>query len=189
MRRASIAALARPAAAFARDRRFAAVDDGRPAEPADPLAEAYARGHAEGLAAGWQAARAEAEAQAATRDRMETALATIDREAQAALARRLEETVIALCGAMLADAAIAPDLLARRAAAAAAMFARSGDDRVIRLNPEDLAALHARLPEAWHCEPDPSLERGALRIETRDGGVEDGPAQWLAAITEAIRQC
>ena len=153
------------------------------------MAEAYARGLADGETAGRQAARGQAEAEAAARERIETALAGLDRQTQDALAQRLEDTVLALCGAMLADAAIAPDLLSRRAAAAAAMFARSGDDRVIRLHPEDLAAVHARLPEAWHCEPDPALERGALRIETRDGGVEDGPAQWLAALKEAIRQC
>lgn len=187
LRRAALSALARPVAAFARDRRFAA--DTMPDDRPDPLAEAYALGHADGLAAGWAAARAEAEAAEAARERITSALAAMDQAQQAALAERLEATVLALCGAMLADAASGADSLARRAAAAAAMFARSGETRVIRLHPEDLALVHARLPEAWHCEPDPALERGALRIETRDGGVEDGPAQWQAALAEAIRQC
>jgi flagellar assembly protein FliH len=31
------------------------------------------------------------------------------------------------------------------------------------------------------------LERGALRVETTGGGVEDGPAQWRAALNEALR--
>ena len=87
----------------------------------------------------------------------------------------------------LGDAAIAPDTLARRAATCAAMFNRAGDERVIRLHPEDLALVHDRLPDAWHCEPDPQLERGAIRIECGTGGVEDGPAQWRAALTDALR--
>lgn len=187
LRRAALSALSRPAAGFARDRRFAAGP--APADPPDPLAEAYALGHADGHAAGLAIARAEAAAADAARDRITCALETMDQDAVNRLAERLEATVLALCGAMLAEAAISPDGLARRAAAAAAMFARSGETRVIRLHPEDLALIHARLPEAWHCEPDPALERGALRIETRDGGVEDGPAQWQAALAEAIRPC
>ena len=41
----------------------------------------------------------------------------------------------------------------------------------------------------WQVVPDPALARGALRVEAANGGVEDGPAQWRAAITEAFEQC
>jgi hypothetical protein len=36
-----------------------------------------------------------------------------------------------------------------------------------------------------------ALDAGALarRVETSSGGIEDGPAQWRAAITEALRLC
>jgi flagellar assembly protein FliH len=33
------------------------------------------------------------------------------------------------------------------------------------------------------------LERGALRVEAANGGVEDGPAQWRQAIAEALALC
>lgn len=191
-RSAALAALGGGSGGFARDGRFAAhglagTSDGRPEPVADPVADAYARGFANGAETATAQAAAKAAADFAARHHIETALAAMEADAIDALAQRLQATVLALCGSVLADAAIAPDALARRAAAAAAMFARSTDDRVIRLHPEDLALVHGRLPEAWHCEPDPALERGALRVETADGGVEDGPAQWQAALAEVLR--
>jgi flagellar assembly protein FliH len=191
-RSAALAALGGGSGGFARDDRFAALrrvgaGDGRPDIVADPVADAYARGLADGAETAAATAQAAAAADFTARHRIETALAAMEADAIDALAQRLQATVLALCGSMLAEAAIAPDALARRAAAAAARFARSGEERGIRLHPEDLALVHGRLPESWHCEPDPALERGALRVETADGGVEDGPAQWQAALAEALR--
>lgn len=153
----------------------------------DPIADAYARGHADGAQAGADAARAELAAADAARHRIETALARMDAAELDAFAGRLRDTVLGLCQAVLADAALLPDALARRVAVATAMFSRASDERVIRLHPEDLALVHGQLPEDWHCEPDALLERGAIRVETAAGGVEDGPAQWRAALDEALR--
>ena len=189
-RSVTLAALARGDSGFARDSRYVS-----PAERAanageavfDPITDAYARGYAEGAQAATDAASAEAAAADAARHRIETALARMDATATSQLADRLKDTVLALCQTVLADAAIAPDSLARRVTVAAAMFARAADERVIRLHPEDLALVQGRLPDDWHCEPDPQLERGGLRIETRSGGVEDGPMPWRAALEEALR--
>jgi hypothetical protein len=79
--------------------------------------------------------------------------------------------------------------LTARIGIAAAMLARAADERVIRLHPEDLALVGANLPEDWHFEPDSTLERGALRVEGAAGGVEDGPAQWRAALGFQGRLC
>jgi flagellar assembly protein FliH len=189
-RNLSLVALARGDGAFARDTRFvptgerSAGDD----EPApDPVAQAYARGYTEGAEQAAAAAQAQAAAADAARHRIETALARMDAVEVDAFANRLRDTVLALCNAVLAEAALAPDALARRVAVAAAMFSRAGDERVIRLNPEDLVLVESRLPDAWHCEPDPMLERGAVRVETTGGGVEHGPAQWRTALEEALR--
>uniref|UniRef100_UPI002601EB82 FliH/SctL family protein n=1 Tax=Novosphingobium sp. TaxID=1874826 RepID=UPI002601EB82 len=89
----------------------------------------------------------------------------------------------------LGEFAADPEALARRVEIAAGMLARAADERVIRLHPEDLALVGARLPEDWHFEPDPGLERGALRVEGAAGGVEDGPAIWLRALSEALAAC
>ena len=41
----------------------------------------------------------------------------------------------------------------------------------------------------WQIVPDSTLERGSLRVESANGGVEDGPAVWRRAIGEALHQC
>jgi flagellar assembly protein FliH len=181
--------------AFSRDRRFLAPEErhlpdsqAAPApEEDDPVADAYARGYADGAEAGDAAARTEAAATDAARHRIESALTQMDAAEVEAFAGRLQETVLALCATVLGAAAVVPEALEKRIAVAAAMFARSGDERVIRLHPEDLLLVEGRLPDAWHCDPDATLERGTLRIETADGGVEDGPTQWRAALDEALR--
>lgn len=183
---------------FAQDRRFAAFGQaagGRHGQgaaadepaPVDPLTEAWTNGYTQGAADARAAAETAQATQDAARHRIESAIAGLDSEAIAALEQRLQATVLALCESVLADAAIDPQALARRVQAAAAMFARAADERVIRLHPEDLALVHARLPEDWHCEPDSSLERGALRVESANGGVEDGPVQWRSALEAALR--
>jgi flagellar assembly protein FliH len=190
LRGLSLAALAGAGGVFARDIRFALPGE-RPAAPdtpaPDPVAAAHARGYAEGAEAGANIVRAEAAAADAARHRIETALMRMDTAETAAFVDRLKDTVLALCHTVLADAAPVPEALVRRVHTAAAMFNRASDDRIIRLHPEDLALIHARLPEHWHCEPDPALERGTVRVETAGGGVEDGPAQWRAALDEALR--
>jgi len=186
--RASLADLGRRSTGFARDTRFAAVV-AEPDVPFDPVADAFARGYAQGAEDGTSAARTRVAADDAARHRIETALARMDKDETDAFAARLKDTVLALCRTVLGDAAIAPENLATRVATAAAMFNRATDERVIRLHPEDLALVHGRLPEDWHCEPDPAAERGAVRVETASGGVEVGPAQWRAALDEALKAC
>ena len=57
------------------------------------------------------------------------------------------------------------------------------------LNPEDLALVRDRLPKGLTVEAEPGVERGGLRIETPDAGIEDGPAQWRRILAEAFREC
>ena len=184
----TLAALGRGDGGFSRDDRYLCLaerDNG--GGTFDPVADAYARGYAEGAQAANETARAQAAATDAARHRIETALAAMDSASIDAFSNRLKETVLALCQSVLGEAALVPDTLVRRVTIAAAMFSRASDERVIRLHPEDLALVQGRLPDNWHCEPDPLMERGAVRIETSTGGVEDGPAQWRAALDEALR--
>ena len=69
------------------------------------------------------------------------------------------------------------------------MLARADDERVLRLHPDDLALIAGQLPEGLPVLADPVLERGGLRVETSNGGVEDGPEQWRRAIAEALSAC
>ncbi len=182
---------------FARDARFVPAGERTQAEAAsiprgaqeDPLQGAFADGYAQGAEDARRAAQGEAAEADAARHRIETALVRMDDDLVHQLQDRLRQTVLSLCEDALGPLAIDAEALARRVAAAAAMLARAEDARVIRLHPEDLALVHARLPEAWHCEPCPTLERGAIRVEGAQGGVEDGPEQWRRAIEDALEQC
>lgn len=179
---------------FSRDLRFAsAAASPRPAEPdpevPDPLAIAYAEGHAAGYAEARAAAEAEALVDEAARRHFSFSFSRLDAELTEQLRHKLHETVTALSEAALQPLALDAGALARRVECAVSMFVRADDERVVRLHPDDLTLVATKLPPEWQFMPDASLERGALRIETTTGGVEDGPAQWRAAITEALRLC
>lgn len=197
-----------PSTGFRSDARFAAapevaVEDHPPAppvpdsqpgaepaeEPLDPIDVAWAEG--------WSAAMAEAEARAAAREAQDAAareglalsFARLDRELEEELRLRLRDTVAALCESALAPLALDQDALLARIDRAVAMLARADDERVIRLNPEDMRLIAPRLTAEWTVRADPALERGSVRIESPNGGVEDGPVQWRRAIAEALHQC
>ena len=189
---------------FRSDARFAAapevaVEDHPPAppvpdpevpeEPLDPLDVAWAEG--------WSAAMAEAESRiaareaedAAAREGLALSFARLDRELEEELRLRLRDTVAALCESALAPLALDEDALLARIDRAVAMLARADDERVIRLNPEDMRLIAPRLAAEWTVRADPALERGSVRVESPNGGVEDGPVQWRRAIGEALHQC
>ncbi|MDB5726393.1 MAG: hypothetical protein JWQ16_3147 [Novosphingobium sp.] len=178
---------------FSRDLRFAAVDGVPRAEPApdapDPLAIAFAEGYAAGVAEATAAAEAEALVDAAARQHLSFSFSRLDADLAEQLRHKLHETVTALSESALQPLALDAGALSRRVECAVAMFVRADDERVIRLHPDDLTLIAGKLPPDWQFIPDATLERGALRVETSSGGIEDGPTQWRAAITEALRLC
>ena len=187
---------------FRADRRFAAVEEeGEPqpqplqeatfpdSEQGDPLADAYAQGYADGAGDVRVETLATAAADAQAGGTLQLAFIRLDRALEEQLRDRLRATVAALCEAALAPLALDVDLLERRVAAAAAMLARADDARVIRLHPDDIKLLTSRMRADWEVLADPSLERGAIRVEGTSGGVEDGPATWRKAIAEALARC
>lgn len=175
---------------FASDPRFAGSLPVRTRPgPEDPVAAAWAEGHAAGLATALAEAEARRLADEAARARIELALARLDADQQELLHQRLIETVRVLCESAIAPLALDADALVRRAGQAAAMLARADDAAVLRLHPDDLDLVGGRLPPELPVEPDPTLERGMLRLEGRSGGVEDGPAIWRRALAEALGQC
>ena len=193
----SLTALTGPAqqGGFREDSRYARTGASRtpaapgPVEIADPVAVAWAEGYARGAEdaqiAAAQAMAAEVEARAA----LDLSFARFDAEMAETLRQRLQDTVMALCEATLVPYAHDIDALTARITRAVAMLSRADDDRVLRLHPDDLALVAPRLPSEWKVSPDPALERGALRVETSNGGVEDGPAQWRHALAEAFHAC
>lgn len=180
---------------FSANPRYGAViampepDVAAPPPAPDPVEDAFEQGFAEGYAtASQEAERREAKA-GAEREAITLALARMDEHGAAEMAERLRQTVMALCEQAVLPLAVDPAGLAARIARAVAMLQRAQDERRVLINPEDLALVQSRLPTGLLVEPDPSVERGALRIETPDGGVEDGPSQWRRILAEAFREC
>lgn len=192
----SLLIAAREPAGFRADPRFGGITAAAPiaeilpkTDPADPLAEAFERGLAEGEAR----ARAECDRRVADTEMRCAALfqaleGVVAVEAEE-LRERLRQTVLALCEEAILPLAIDPVGLARRCEAAAAMLARAQDERAIYLHPADAEFVAPLLAPGIAVRPDPALERGSLRIETADGGIEDGPAAWRRALHEAFGEC
>lgn len=155
----------------------------------DPVSDAFMKGYTQGLDAARAEAELSAQESAAAGEKLALSFARLDDQLEEQLRQRLRDTVVALCESAIAPLAIDPDLLTKRIAIAASMLARADDERVIRLNPQDLELLSPRLQADWTVEADPTLERGAIRVEGASGGVEDGPATWRRAIAEALHQC
>ena len=175
-----------PNAAYHAD--FFSAERGNP-DGDDPVADALARGREEGRAAAMQEIAAQRAEEDAARAAITLAFAKFDEDSARALRERLRETVIALCEDAVLPLALNTEGLARRVEAAAALLQRKTDERVIRLHPSDHALVLPLIDESLTLVADPTIERGGLRIDTDDGGVEDGPGQWRQAIAEALAAC
>ncbi|HTM95730.1 MAG TPA: FliH/SctL family protein [Croceibacterium sp.] len=181
------AALAVPSPGFQPDVRFASRLAAELSLGGQDRAEgAFADGYAKGFADGSAQAEAQAAADTAACERIELALGRLSDAETVRIETRLREAVLALCEQTFAPLTVDPEALAARVDKAAALLRRSVDERLLRLHPADAALLADRLPEGTRVEPDPTLERGELRFETAEGGVEDGPGQWRRALCEAL---
>jgi flagellar assembly protein FliH len=181
-------------AGFRLDARFSVVETPAPEpepEPApeDPAVTAYAEGFAAGVAKAQLEGTERERIETASRDALALSIARLDRDMQEELRQRLRDTVAALCEAAIAPLALDEAALEARIERAVSMLARIDDERVIRLHPDDLTLVAPRLSGGWEVQPDPALTRGAIRIEARNGGVEDGPEQWRQAIEEVLSRC
>jgi len=178
---------------FAADHRFL----GRGARPEpemdepliDPVEEAFARGLAEGEDLAGEVYRQQLAEIQERFTGLERGLAELACEEGDLVRARLTEVVAALCEDTLRPLALDRDALAERVDRAAKMLARAQDQRRVRLHPDDCELLRPVVGDRLALEPDPSLSRGALRIETEDGGIEDGPEIWARAIREALGLC
>lgn len=152
----------------------------------DPAESAYAEGYGRGFEEGAAKAQTQAAIEAAARAKIEVGFARLADTEMQRFEEKLRETVLALCERTLAPLAADPAALTDRITRALDLLRRSEDERTLRIHPDDLALVHNRLPEDVRIEADPALERGGLRVETAEGGVEDGPEQWRRALAEAL---
>ncbi|MGA9581114.1 MAG: FliH/SctL family protein [Allosphingosinicella sp.] len=154
--------------------RGAANDDPASPTPEDELArvesEAFALGFESGREAVEQELGAEREAIGALAQSLE-ALRPLPPQQLALL---LAETVDRLVRQLVGEVGVDPVLLLSRAKAAAAVLGGEAAAAKMRLHPDDVPLLaDAGLSVA--VEADPTVERGAIRIETATGWIEDSP--------------
>ena len=190
MSRVAYAALGKRGS-FSRDTRYTAPPaDAVPAAPTEDAAEqAYRAGYEDGQISTRAECEAQLQAERAARSAIETAFARFDAESGRHLRERLLETVHALCEEAVLPLALDAEGLARRVEAAASMLQRKHDQRIIHINPDDLELVRDSVAGDLELLPDASVERGGLRVETDDGGVEDGPQQWRRALNEIFDTC
>lgn len=159
-------------------------DNAAPVE--DPLDVAFAEGYAKGSHDAAALAEQNAREADAARGKIETAFERLADEQTVELERRLRETILMLCEQTLAPLTTDPEALTRRINTALGLLRRNQDERVVRLHPDDLALIADRLSENIRVEPDPTMTRGQLLVETAEGGLEDGPDEWRRALAEAL---
>ena len=189
MSRIAYAALGRPGS-FARDGRYAKPQvPEEPVETEDVAEKAYRAGYEDGQLSARADFDAQLTAERAARSAIELAFSRFDAESERQLRDRMLATVHALCEEAVLPVALDSEGLARRVEAAAAMLQRKHDQRIVHIHPEDLELVKASVPASLELVADGSVERGGLRVETDDGGVEDGPQQWRRALAEIFDSC
>ena len=189
MSRIAYAALGRPGS-FARDGRYAKPQvPEEPVETEDVAEKAYRAGYEDGQLSARADFDAQLTAERAARSAIALAFARFDAASERQLRDRLLATVHALCEEAVLPLALDSEGLARRVEAAAAMLQRKHDQRIVHIHPEDLELVKASVPASLELVADGSVERGGLRVETDDGGVEDGPQQWRRALAEIFDSC
>ena len=146
---------------------FAEESEPRPAQAVDR--------YELGLAEGRRTVEAELAAERDALARLAESLETLRPEPTNALALLLAETVDRLVREIIGQVEIDPMVLLERARAAAALIGENVAPSKLRVHPDDaeiLAPATLEIP----IEPDPSLERGSIVLETGNGWIEDGPA-------------
>lgn len=149
----------------------------------DPVAEAFARGEAAGLAKAKEAHDAAAEHQRSLR----LTFRTFDQAAMDSLASELADTVIGLCGQAFSDFVPTAENLHTRCEAAAKRLGGAVEDCALHLNPQDIEMLDAKMLDQWRVVGDDAVQRGGLHFEGSNGSISDGPSDWHRAIASALR--
>lgn len=190
MSRVAYSALGRRGS-FSRNSRFTTpeVPSAPPVEVEDAAEKAYRAGYEDGQISARADFDAQLKAERAERAAIELAFARFDAESERNLRDGLLATVHALCEEAVLPLALDAEGLARRIDAAAAMLKRKHDRRIIHIHPDDLELVRDNVAADLELVPDGSVERGGLRVETEDGGVEDGPHQWRRALAEIFDPC
>lgn len=151
-----------------------AVSDAVPESEEDILEqariEAFAMGFDEGCRVTGDAHAAETEA----RNRLAEALELLSPAPSGMLSTMLSATVVRLVEQIVGEVEIDIERLLQRCDSVAAFIEDNDEKGALHLHPEDIALLEGE-EIGVKLMGDPAMQRGCVRLETRDGWVEDGP--------------
>jgi flagellar assembly protein FliH len=171
----------------AADRGAAGDDDAQNAE--DPLRQAWEAGFESGVTMERRLSREASGQDRELLGQLRDEVKQVNADGVKMLESRLREAVLALCRQAIDDYSVSPERLTARIQAAVKMLTTAHNEKTIEVSPGDLDVLRAALPAEWKLVANAELVRGAIRVTTPEGGVEDGPDQWKLALEEAIRTC
>lgn len=101
------------------------------------------------------------------------------------LGQLIASAVEQLVRQIVGDFPVDPAWLQRRVAEASAVLADADRDRILHLNPADIASL-ADVDLGMTIRSDPQIPRGGLRIAAGEGWVEHGRPVYLDALRQAL---
>ena len=158
------------------------VGHGRAAEVAGESAEtAYQRGLTEGQALAEIGFDVERQALL----RLLASAEALQSEPCPQLGQLIASAVEQLVRQIVGDFPVDPAWLQRRVAEASAVLADADRDRILHLNPADIASL-ADVDLGMKLRSDPQIPRGGLRIAAGEGWVEHGRPVYLDALRQAL---
>ncbi len=140
---------------------------------------------AEGFEQGCRTVEAEVAQEREAIAALTASIEALQREPTDALAALLAVTVERLVHQIVGEVPINPISLVKRAEAAAALIGEEVEASRLLVHPDDLP-LFARSRVPVEIAADPSLERGAVRLEWNRGWIEDGPSVRLERLRAAL---
>ncbi|MCJ7420365.1 FliH/SctL family protein [Sphingomicrobium astaxanthinifaciens] len=164
------------------------ICDGMQASPPIDLeARGYERGYSDGLEEGIAQARADHDALVGEKSKLEVSFRRLDDELTAQLQDRILQVVMVLCEDLIETTSSQPEMIAARVEKAVGLLRRQEDEREVCLHPDDIELVRKSIGPDLKLKSDASLPRGHLRIDTPDGGIEDGPHLWRQKLIEALQ--
>lgn len=148
---------------------------------ADPIEQARSDGFAQGFDEGMRVA---SETYAVDEDitmRLAQALEQVAPAINGTLSSLLSAAVMRLVEQVVGEAAVDAAQLAKRVEAVCAFIEEGQSRNSLHLHPQDIELLQGH-EFGFPLTPDPDLGRGAVRLDTADGWIEDGPDVQLSRL-------
>lgn len=155
--------------------------DGSSGKAADPMEQARTDGFAQGFDEGMRVATESFAADEESTLRLAQALEQVAPAINGTLSSLLTAAVMRLVEQVVGEAAVDATQLAKRVEAVCAFIEEGQSRNSLHLHPQDIELLQGQ-EFGFPLTPDPSLGRGAVRLDTADGWIEDGPDVQLSRL-------